>query len=67
MDQLNHRLQRWVLGENQGVTIAGNPYGIVGNTSWTLNTPNNVVLDEDDGCLFISDRSNHRIQMFQLI
>lgn len=67
MDQLNHRLQRWFIGENQGVTIAGNPNGTIGNTSWTLNTPNNVLVNEDDSCLFISDRLNNRIQMFKLI
>ena len=67
-DQNNSRIQRWYLGEVQGVTIAGSPNGVqTGTDPWTLRTVNNVAVTEDGTRLCVSDRSNHRIQMFRLI
>ncbi|CAF1112146.1 unnamed protein product [Rotaria sordida] len=62
LDRSNHRVQLYMAGESVGKTIAG-VSGIYGNDSNLLNTPRSVELDSQLN-LYISDRSNHRIQKF---
>jgi hypothetical protein len=66
-DQKNHRVQRWYLNESEGVTIAGSPACMPGKNASTLNIVNNIALNANETRLFISDRNNSRIQMFELI
>ena len=55
-DAGNNRVQRFLLGQLNGATVAGN--GTSGTIS--LNNPSGVVLD-GNGYLFVVDRGNHRI------
>ena len=66
-DTANHRIQRWYIGDSQGVTIAGNPAGISGTDSAHLSYPRNVALSTDEKHLFVSDTANSRIQIFELV
>ena len=66
-DHNNHRIQRWNPGDSQGVTIAGNPNGTSGTSSCLFKNPNSIVLDAGERYLFIADRNNHQIKMFELI
>ena len=55
-DAFNNRIQRFMSGQSSGTTVAGTSApGTI-----TLNTPSDVVLD-DDGYLFIADSNNNRI------
>lgn len=55
-DAFNHRIQRFLRGEFNGTTVAGNgaPKTI------TLYYPSGVVLD-NDGFLFVTDQGNNRV------
>ena len=55
-DAGNSRIQRFQLGQQNGITVAGN--GIPNNLF--LNFPTDVILDADD-YLFIADDGNYRI------
>ena len=66
-DTGNHRIQRWYIGDLQGVTIAGDPTGISGTDSAHLSSPRNVALSTDEKQLFVSDTGNSRIQVFELV
>ena len=66
-DQLNSRIQRWYLGDKQGATIAGSPNGTLGTTPFTFSHPNNLAVNDNATHLFVTDRDNHRVQMFTLI
>lgn len=65
-DTNNHRIQRWYIGDSQGVTIAGDPTGISGMSNTLLSNPRNVALSPDEKQLFVSDTANNRIQIFEL-
>lgn len=66
-DRDNNRIQRWSLGESQGVTIAGDPGGNPGKSNYLFNNTNSVALDTEEKHLFAADRNNHQIKMFELI
>lgn len=58
-DDGKHRIQKWVPGATQGVTVAGgNGYGFNANQ---LDTPGGVFVD-NIGNIYISDTRNSRIQ-----
>jgi DNA-binding beta-propeller fold protein YncE len=58
-DEFNHRVQRWVPGAAEGVTVAGG-HG-QGTAANQLNHPMGVAVDAA-GNLYIADYYNHRIQ-----
>lgn len=58
-DEFNHRVQRWVPGAAEGVTVAGG-HG-QGTAANQLNHPMGVAVDAA-GNLYIADAYNHRIQ-----
>ncbi len=58
-DQYNHRVQKWVPGALEGITVAGGMGQ--GNAADQLNYPYSVVVDQA-GNLYIADAGNHRIQ-----
>ena len=66
-DQNNNRIQRWYLGDSQGVTISGSTRGIPGTTPKTFTVLNNIALNANATRVYVSDRNNNRIQMFRLI
>jgi hypothetical protein len=66
-DFYNHRIQRWQQGATEGVTIAGDPYGNLGSSATQLNYPAGLALNTNETQIYVADRSNNRIQRFQLI
>ena len=57
-----HTVVRWVLGATSWTLLAG-VSGTSGTTSTLLNNPLSVVLDPY-GNMYVSDTTNHRIQLF---
>jgi DNA-binding beta-propeller fold protein YncE len=63
-DSQNCRIQYWVVGAMQGVTVAGGAYGI---EPTQLNLPSGVSPDVNETYLYVTDQANHRVQRFQLL
>ena len=59
------RITRWAPNSSYGVCIAACS-GIPGVASTQLNSPHSLAFDSK-GSLYVSDRSNHRIQKFQIL
>lgn len=62
-DDNNHRIQFFLSGQSEGMTIAGIT-GISGNSSEYLFYPSSMVVDNQLN-LYVSDQANHRIQLFE--
>ena len=63
-DRDNHRILRWPVGSCAGECIAGCT-GSAGATANRLNSPFTLAFD-NNGLLYVSDRSNNRVQKFSL-
>ena len=61
-DTVNHRIQFFLNGQQDGITIAGQT-GSPGNAQNKLYNPSNVVLDSQLN-FYVADTDNHRIQKF---
>jgi hypothetical protein len=61
-DRNNHRVQLFLSGQIEGITIAG-VAGITGSNSTLFNQPWSVELDNQLN-LYVADSNNHRIQKF---
>lgn len=61
-DRNNHRIQLFMDGQFEGITIAGMT-GMNGSNSNLLNEPWSVALDRQLN-LYVADSKNHRIQKF---
>jgi hypothetical protein len=61
-DKFNHRIQFFMVGQTNGITIAGIT-GISGVNSTLLNSPHSIELDNQLN-LYVADSLNHRIQKF---
>ncbi|CAF4018008.1 unnamed protein product [Adineta steineri] len=59
-DMNNNRIQKWIIGNSSGVTVAGQADGTSGATSTTLNAPVGFAIDSSNN-LYIADRSNYRV------
>jgi len=62
-DRANHRIQFFLSGQSVGRTIVGIT-GVIGTNMTLLNQPCWVTLDKQLN-LYVSDTSNHRVQMFK--
>ncbi len=58
-DRLNHRIMEWKSGATSGRVVAGGNGAGIRNDQ--LNYPTNVIVDKQNDCLFICDRTNKRI------
>jgi surface protein len=58
-DAENHRVQKWVVGQNQGTTVAGGNGS--GSTANQLFDPRKIWVDEESN-VFVLDSRNSRIQ-----
>jgi surface protein len=58
-DAENHRVQKWVVGQNQGITVAGGNGS--GSTANQLFDPRKIWVDEESN-VFVLDSRNSRIQ-----
>ncbi|CAF3716204.1 unnamed protein product [Rotaria sp. Silwood1] len=61
-DRNNHRIQLFMVGQSDGITIAG-VTGISGDNATLLNRPWSIKLDSQLN-LYVADSNNHRIQKF---
>jgi sugar lactone lactonase YvrE len=62
-DYDNNRIQMWKQGAISGETVAGSKIAIAGSTSTLLKLPTDVVFDKN-GCMYVADYDNHRVQRF---
>jgi len=63
-DCRNHRIVKWKLGESEGQIVAGgNGYG---NSIDQLNSPTDVIVDENNSSLIICDYGNRRVVRWSL-
>lgn len=60
-DRGGHRVQKFLKGQQNGSTIAGQANGTSGSTANTFDGPTGIFVD-DDGNIFVADRNNHRVQ-----
>ena len=64
-DASNSRVLRWPPNSTtNGTTIAG---GTWGSDPWSLSTPRQLDFDPTYTFLYVADRSNHRVQRYNLI
>ncbi|CAF0857132.1 unnamed protein product [Adineta steineri] len=56
----NNRIQKWMINESNGTTVAGLSNGTAGASSIALTLPVSVVLDSNDN-MYFTDRDNHRV------
>jgi sugar lactone lactonase YvrE len=61
-DMLNHRIQLFLVGESDAITIAG-VTGVSGSNSTLLYRPYSLALDNQLN-LYVTDTFNHRVQRF---
>lgn len=61
-DRDNHRIQLFLAGQSNGITIAGIS-GTSGSNATTLNSPCSIALDAQLN-LYVADTYNHRVQQF---
>ncbi|CAF1460491.1 unnamed protein product, partial [Rotaria sp. Silwood1] len=62
-DSRNNRIQRWVVGAAQGVTVAGQAGGGAGAGANQLNFPEGVVV-LPNGDIYVADAGNNRVQFW---
>mgnify|MGYP002423909750 CR=1 FL=1 len=62
-DQQNHRIQKWLMGASNGITIAGQSSGTLGATLSDFNQPSGIVRDSSDN-IYVTDTSNNRVQFW---
>ncbi|CAF3924784.1 unnamed protein product, partial [Rotaria sordida] len=62
-DTGNNRIQRWVVGAGQGVTIAGQTGGGAGAGANQFNLPEGVVV-LSNGDIYVADSFNNRVQFW---
>ncbi|CAF1399212.1 unnamed protein product [Adineta steineri] len=63
-DISNNRIQKWVIGNSAGTTVAGLPNGTSGASSTTLNQPVGLVIDSSNN-MYIADKYNHRVMYWE--
>ncbi|UJR12541.1 hypothetical protein I4U23_016717 [Adineta vaga] len=66
-DLNNHRIQKWLVNATSGSTVAGNANGGSGSSTFTLNRPYAVVLDQNETYMYIADFSNNRVQRYPVV
>ncbi|CAF1001684.1 unnamed protein product [Didymodactylos carnosus] len=62
-DSGNHRILKYNFTGTYATLVAGTS-GTSGNTVTTLQDPSGVFIDKNNGNIYVSDTSNHRIQLF---
>ena len=64
VDFRNHRIQKWITGTTECLTVAGNPNGLSGSTADRLDDPVDILFDSNDN-IYVSDRINLRVQFWR--
>ena len=65
-DCYNNRVQKWRRNATFGTTVAGDPSGVAGNSSYLLNLIFGLAIDDEEKYLYVGDCNNNRIQRFSL-
>jgi len=60
-DRGAHRVQKFLRGQKNASTIAGQANGIAGSTPNTLYEPTGIFV-HDNGDIYVADRNNYRVQ-----
>jgi hypothetical protein len=60
-DYQNNRIQKFVIGTLNAITVAGDAYGVGGVLESQLKNPLRILID-DNGGVRISDTDNNRVQ-----
>ncbi|CAF1264340.1 unnamed protein product [Adineta steineri] len=60
----NNRIQKWIIGDSSGVTVAGQADGTSGVSSTTLNQPIGLAIDSSNN-MYIVDKANHRVMYWE--
>lgn len=60
-DYQNHRIQKYVIGTLNGITVAGDTNGVGGVLESQLKNPSRILIDTNGG-VRISDTNNNRVQ-----
>lgn len=63
-DRYNNRVQKFLRGSLNATTVAGRANGTSGSSTDALIQPISVLAD-DDGNVYVSDLSNHRIMFWK--
>ncbi|CAF4021362.1 unnamed protein product, partial [Rotaria sordida] len=63
-DYSNHRVQKWLSGASNGITVAGDPSGASGSLVYQLTNPTAVIVDQY-GNIYVLDSGNRRIQKWE--
>ncbi|CAF0994814.1 unnamed protein product [Rotaria sp. Silwood1] len=61
-DTMNHRIQKWTKGAQQGIRVAGAKEHTSGHDASTLSRPQAVWIDEETKVVYVVDTNNNRIQ-----
>lgn len=64
VDFNNNRVQKFILGNNTGITVAGMS-GSAGNTAHHLQYPVDVAIDSN-GNIYVVDTNNQRVQLWNV-
>ncbi|CAF1139026.1 unnamed protein product [Rotaria sordida] len=62
-DQYNHRIQKWIRGATNGITVAGQANCTAGSGAAFLLVPQGAVVDSNAN-LYVADIWNHRVQLW---
>ncbi|CAF1106760.1 unnamed protein product [Adineta steineri] len=62
-DTINNRIQKWIIGNSSGTTIAGQANGTAGASATSLFQPVGIALDSSDS-IYVADKSNNRIMFW---
>ncbi|CAF2136207.1 unnamed protein product [Rotaria magnacalcarata] len=64
-DMWNNRIQSWIQGSDEGVTVAGSSKGTEGHDPETLDFPNDMTVDDETDIVYVIDTSNNRVQRWK--
>lgn len=62
-DWNNNRVQKWLYGASNGITVAGQANGATGSNSSFLSSATGVAVDSS-GNVYVTDVGNARIQLW---
>jgi hypothetical protein len=61
-DTHNHRIQKWSVGAEIGVTVAESSLGLHGTDAASLHYPHAVLVDDETQVVYALDTRNQRVQ-----
>jgi trimeric autotransporter adhesin len=65
-DNLNNRIQKWVVNGTTGVTVVGSSTGASGSSPYLLNGVGGLAFSPNETFLYVADKGNNRVQRFRI-